>query len=93
MCIKLHVGITEPSWLEKGKPKTKKQKISSSNRGRGRHQRGNYSIKPPTTSAFNGQEGELKFNYKTLEFERVTNPRPNKPIERRQSMPVTNGHK
>ena len=32
---------------------------------------GNYSIKPPSSSWSPGKHGDLKFNYKTLQFERV----------------------
>ena len=67
----------EPSWLQSGMPnKSKKRKLSPkvkrNTKGRGRRKSSNYSIKPPKDNGPKGQDGELKFNYKTLRFERTS---------------------
>ena len=75
------VFTSEPTWLHSGTPKAKKRKLSpkktGTGKGRGRRKSaksgGNYSIKPPKNATWQkGEEGELKFNYKTLRFERFT---------------------
>ena len=79
--------LLEPRWLKPNK--TKKRKISPNPVTKSRNKKnGNYSIKPPDNSRPKGQEGELKFNYKTLRFERLS---PSQNLDRRKSIGATEG--
>lgn len=80
-------GPDEPRWLKPNK--TKKRKISPNPVTKSRNKKnGNYSIKPPDNSRPKGQEGELKFNYKTLRFERLS---PSRNLDRRRTIGATEG--
>ncbi len=65
---------SEPSWLQSGMgSKSKKRKLSPKvKRNTKNRKNSNYSIKPPKHDGPKSEDGELKFNYKTLRFERVS---------------------
>ena len=70
--------------------RAKKRKISPNSkktnnpRKRRTEKHGNYSIKPPTDAGSRVQDGELKFNYKTLRFEKISSTTSSP--DRKQSM-------
>ncbi|XP_011404218.2 PREDICTED: protein strawberry notch homolog 1-like isoform X2 [Amphimedon queenslandica] len=82
------LGPKEPNWLRMSKRKSKKAKLSPQRRVRkDGFPRGNYSIKPPGNPWSPGKHGDLKFNYKTLQFERVLEEnekkdKPSVPVEK-----------
>ena len=71
--------------------KDKKNRSKGPGQQRKRAKHGNYSIKPPKEAGPKGQEGELKFNYKTLRFEKVSSTPPSVGmLNRKQSVDDSN---
>ena len=93
---------SEPAWLQNRTSKAKKRKLSpkkaGTGKGRGRRKStrsgGNYSIKPPkNVTGQKGEEGELKFNYKTLRFERFTSKPSDTEINKKSDNPNSTAQK